>query len=69
MKRLAMILAVAFTMGLAASTVTASTKDKTAKKDKTECCAKAKECTKDAKASCCGAAKTEKPAEKPAPVK
>ena len=65
MKKLAMILAVAFTMGLAASTVTASTKDKTAKKDKTEC-AKSKECTKDAKKGCCAGAKTEKPAEKPA---
>ena len=74
MKRLAMILAVAFTMGLTASTVSASTKDNT-KKDKTECaakagetkacCAKAKECSKDAKA----APSTDKKVETPAPVK
>jgi hypothetical protein len=66
MKRLAMILAVAFTMGLAASTVTAATKD-TKKKETTECTAKAGDkkacCSKDAKA-CCAAAKTEKPTEK-----
>jgi hypothetical protein len=43
MKRLAMILAVAFTMGLATSTVMAAPKDK---KAKTECCSKdKKECT------------------------
>ena len=68
MKKLAMILAVAFTMGLAASTVTASTKDDT-KKAKTETCAKAKECSKDAKAGCCSSKTTEKPAEKPAEKK
>ena len=63
MKKLTMILALAFTMGLAASTVSAATKDKT-KKEKTEC-AKSKECTKETK-SCCGA-KAEK-AEKPVPA-
>ena len=67
MKRLAMILAVAFTMGLATSTVTAATKD-AKKKETKECCAKGKECTPEAKAAC-NAAKTEKPAEKPAPAK
>lgn len=50
MKKLAMILAVAFTMSIAGSTLSASTKDET-KKCKTEC-SKSKECTKDAKASC-----------------
>jgi hypothetical protein len=70
MKKFAMILALAFTMGVAASTVTASTKDDT-KKSKTECCAKSKECTKkDAKActaekkACC-AAKTDEKATAP----
>jgi len=67
MKKLAMILVVAFTMGLTASTVSASTKDNT--KDKKECCAKAgdtkaccakaKECTKDAKASCAASKKAD----------
>lgn len=70
MKKLAMILAVAFTMGLAASTVSASSANEGAKKDKkakTECCAKAKECTSKEKKSCCAAANT---AETPAkPVK
>jgi hypothetical protein len=48
MKRLAMVLAVAFTMGLAASTVTASTvKDEKAKKE-----------TKETKKSCCSEGKT-----------
>ena len=50
MKKLAMVLAVAFTMGLAASTVSASTKDDTKKaatatcseKDKKACCSKDK---------------------------
>ena len=68
MKRLAMILAVAFTMGLAASTVTAGTKD-TTKKDKKECCAKAKDCAKDAKKSCCGAKPAPAPAQTPVPAK
>lgn len=58
MKRLAMILAVAFTMGLAASTVSASTKDENKKTEKKECCSKdKKECS------------TEKTAEKPAEKK
>ncbi|MDP2115252.1 MAG: hypothetical protein Q8K69_14475 [Bacteroidota bacterium] len=55
MKRLAMVLAVAFTMGLATSAVTASTVNDDAKKK--ECCSKAKkECSTEKKA--------EKPAEK-----
>ncbi len=41
MKRLAMILAIAFSMGLAASSVNASTVNDDAKKEKKECCAKA----------------------------
>jgi hypothetical protein len=46
MKRLAMVLALAFTMGLAASTVTASTVKDDNKKEKKECCSKdKKECT------------------------
>lgn len=53
MKKLAMILAVAFTMGLATSAVTASTVKDDAKKK--ECCSKdKKDCS------------TEKKAEKPA---
>ncbi|MDP2335216.1 MAG: hypothetical protein Q8N05_01975 [Bacteroidota bacterium] len=66
MRKLAMVLAVAFTMGLAASTVSASTKDATKKTDKKECCAKAKECTKDKKACCASA---DKKADTPAPTK
>jgi len=62
MKKLALILAVVFTMSLTASTVSAATKEKEPKKtEKTEQkadCAKAKECPADAKKSCCGAAKT-----------
>jgi len=60
MKKLAMVLAVAFTMGLAASTVSASTKDDTKKaatatcseKDKKACCSSDKKacCSKDKKA-------------------
>jgi len=51
MKKLAMVLAVAFTMGLAASTVSASTKDDTKKTEKKECCADKKACcSKDKKA-------------------
>jgi hypothetical protein len=68
MKKLAMILAVAFTMGLATSTVTAGTKDKAVKKDKTEC-AKSKTCTKDAKKACCSAKPAPAPAETPVPAK
>jgi len=51
MKRLAMILAVAFTMGLGASTVTASTVKDETKKEKKECTSKdKKECGADKKA-------------------
>lgn len=56
MKRLAMVLAVTFTMGLAASTVTASNvKDEKTKKETTEtkksCCSEGKTCcAKDKKA-------------------
>ncbi|MDP2890832.1 MAG: hypothetical protein Q8P34_17930 [Bacteroidota bacterium] len=59
MKRLAMVLAVAFTMGLATSAVTASTVNDDAKKKegcKKECSSEKKECSGDKKA--------EKPAEK-----
>lgn len=49
MKRLAMVLAVAFTMGLASSAVTASTVKDDAKKEK-------KECSK----TCCSQKKVEK---------
>ena len=59
MKKLALILAFVFTMGLSASTVSAATQDKTVKA-KTACCAKTDKkacCNKDAKAS------TEKKAE------
>jgi hypothetical protein len=53
MKKLAMVLAVAFTMGLAASTVSASTKDET-KKAKTECTAEQKKsCASSDKKACC----------------
>jgi len=67
MKKLALILAFAFTMGLGASTVSAATQDKTAK-DKPACCAKADKkacCTKDAKTCTTKDAKvcTEKKAE------
>ena len=67
MKRLAMVLAVAFTMGLAASTVTASpVKDDKQKKEctasqKKSCCADKKSCcSKDKKAE----TKAETPAKK-----
>jgi hypothetical protein len=52
MKKLAMVLAVAFTMGLAASTVTASSVNDDKKTEKKECCSKDKKacCSKDAKA-------------------
>jgi len=50
MKKLAMILAVAFTMGLTASTVSASVKEEKTKA-KTECCSKdKKECSTEKKA-------------------
>jgi hypothetical protein len=74
MKKLAMILAVAFTMGLAASTVTAETKDnktkvktETATTEKKEGCAKATECSKDKKACCSSEKKAE--TSTPAPTK
>ena len=53
MKRLAMVLAVAFTIGLAASSVSASTKDAPKKTDKKECCSKAGSCTAKDKKACC----------------
>lgn len=49
MKKLTLILALAFTMGLGASAVTKEKKEK-AKKATTECCAKAE------KKTCCAAA-------------
>ena len=59
MKKLALILAVVFTMSLTASTVSAATKEKPTKKtEKTEQkagdCAKAKECPSASKKACCG---------------
>lgn len=60
MKKLAIILVMAFTMGLTASNVSAATKDKT-EKAKTECTAKKDKkacCKKEAKA-CCGEKKAE----------
>ncbi|MBW8332185.1 MAG: hypothetical protein K0M40_09210 [Prolixibacteraceae bacterium] len=58
MKKLALILAVVFTMGLTASTVTAAPKDKKAKTEqKTEekkDCPKSKECPAATKKACCG---------------
>lgn len=67
MKRLAMVLAVAFTMGLAASTVSASSKDDT-KKAATTCTAKDKKacCSSTDKKACCTSAKTDKAVETPA---
>jgi len=55
MKKLAMVLALAFTMGLAASTVNASTTgDDNKKTDKKECTSTEKKecCSKDKKACC-----------------
>ncbi len=54
MKKLAMVLALAFTMGLAASTVNAATtKDDTKKTEKKECTAtEKKSCCSDKKACC-----------------
>jgi len=70
MKKLAMVLAMAFTMGFAASTVSASTKDDKAKA-KTECTATEKKacCSKDAKACCSKDAKVETPAKSETPAK
>ena len=67
MKKLALILTLAFTMSLGASIVSATTQDKTTKA-KTECCAKTDKkaaCTKEEKAACTKDAKacTEKKAE------
>lgn len=59
MKKLAMVLAVAFTMGLAASTVNAMTKDET-KKAKTECTKEQKAECKTEKKACCAEKKAEK---------
>ena len=61
MKKLAMVMAMAFTLGIAALTVNASTavKDDT-KKAKTECCSKdKKECCKESKECCKTETKTE----------
>lgn len=53
MKKLALVLAIAFTMGLAASTVTAATKEKTPKKATTEQKeGEKKACPEAAKAAC-----------------
>jgi hypothetical protein len=66
MKKLALALAVAFTMGLAASSVTASTVNDDKKTEKKECCSKDKkaDCSKDKKA--CDS--KDKKAETPAPA-
>lgn len=54
MKKLAMVMAMAFTLGLAASSVSASTVKDDTKKAKTECCKKdKKECCKKDKKECC----------------
>ncbi|HLN73744.1 MAG: hypothetical protein ACM3O8_08940 [Methylococcaceae bacterium] len=61
MKKLAIILALAFTMGLSASTVSAETKDKK-EKAKTECCAKKEKkecCAKKETKACCAEKKAE----------
>jgi len=64
MKRLAMVLAFAFTMGLAASTVSASTR--TDDKPKKECTdAQKKSCSADKK-GCCSEKKSESKSEAPA---
>lgn len=49
MKRLAMVLAVAFTMGLASSAMAASTAKDDTKKEKKECCKDKKECSSEKK--------------------
>lgn len=60
MKKLAIILAMAFTMGLSASSLSAATKDKKAKAT-TECPAKKekKECCKKEAKACCSEKKAE----------
>lgn len=61
MKKLAMVLALAFTMGLAASTVSASNDDaKKDKKAKTECTKEQKAECKTEKKACCAEKKAEK---------
>lgn len=53
MKKLALVLAIAFTMGLAASSVSAATKDKAPKKATTEQkTGDKKDCPAEAKAAC-----------------
>jgi len=69
MKKLALVLAIAFTMGLAASTVSAATKDDGKKAEKKEACAKASECGKDKKACCASKAEPKKEAKPEAPAK
>ena len=68
MKKLAMVLAVAFTMGLAASTVTASTKDDSKKATTAACSEKDKKAcaTSDKKACCSKEAKAEVKSDKKA---
>ncbi|GEM_PF-1094793 len=72
MKRLAMILVVTFTMGLASSSIMASNKDNTKKaetttctaKDKKACCSSTdkKACTTANKKACCNKNATTAPA-------
>jgi hypothetical protein len=66
MKKLAMVLAVAFTMGLAASTVNAATKDENKKAATTTCSEKDKKacCSSDKKACCASDKKAATPAPK-----
>lgn len=53
MKKLALVMTLAFTLGLAASTVKASNANDDTKKAKTECCSKdKKECCKESKECC-----------------
>jgi hypothetical protein len=70
MKKLAMVLAMAFTMGLAVSTVSASTKDDKTKA-KTECTATEKKaCASTGKKACCSKdAKAETPSKAETPAK
>ncbi len=70
MKKLAMVLAIAFTMGLAASTVSASTvtddkpKKECSEAQKKSCAAEKKSCCADKKGSCTKDKKAETPAKK-----
>lgn len=59
MKKVAMVLAIAFTMGLASTSVSAMTKDET-KKAKTECTKEQKAECKTEKKACCAEKKAEK---------